>query len=197
MEKDASTKIKKEVKTKIINCLNCLKEKITPVSEIKRGFGKFCSVSCGAKFKNKNKQPLPCNVSCALCKMEFHINESKKKQSKSGLYFCCRRHKDDAQRIGGIKEIMPAHYGTASPKNCYRRIAFFEKKKECERCGYNQNTAAIIVHHIDRNRDNNVIENLEVLCANCHYIEHYGDDDNKYLIDNFIYMNKEFFTLQK
>ena len=44
----------------------------------------------------------------------------------------------------------------------------------CERCGFDH-YAAIIVHHKDRDRDNNTLENLEVLCANCHAIEHYNE----------------------
>ena len=32
---------------------------------------------------------------------------------------------------------------------------------------------SIIVYHKDTNRENNDISNLEVLCANCHAIEHW------------------------
>lgn len=47
-------------------------------------------------------------------------------------------------------------------------------KKVCERCEYAQHEAAIIVHHKDRNRSNNDVTNLEILCANCHAIERYN-----------------------
>ena len=30
------------------------------------------------------------------------------------------------------------------------------------------------VHHIDRDRENNDLSNLEILCANCHAIEHWS-----------------------
>jgi 5-methylcytosine-specific restriction endonuclease McrA len=52
--------------------------------------------------------------------------------------------------------------------------------KECERCGYNEVAAVLGVHHKDRNRKNNAIENLEVLCPNCHSIEH-----NKHIAHGF------------
>jgi predicted HNH restriction endonuclease len=29
-----------------------------------------------------------------------------------------------------------------------------------------------VIHHKDRDRDNNAMENLAVLCPNCHAIEH-------------------------
>lgn len=43
--------------------------------------------------------------------------------------------------------------------------------KSCCRCGY-ENAEALEVHHKDRNRSNNEIDNLEVLCCNCHRLEH-------------------------
>jgi len=164
-------------KTKI-NCLNCNAETYVENKEIKRGFGKFCSKKCSGKYKTKNVIPPEPNVICALCRQMFYMNESKKQTSKSGLYFCCRAHKDAAQCIGGIKEIMPPHYGTSQPDDSshYRRIAFASKPKKCERCGYDKHPAGIIVHHKDRNRMNDDISNLEVLCCICHAIEHYGEN---------------------
>lgn len=163
------------MKTKI-NCLNCQKETWIENKEIKRGFGKFCSRKCSGAFNGAARPKPEANVTCGLCQRRFYMNETKKKNSKSGFYFCCRAHKDEAQRIGGIKEIMPAHYDVAS-KNTYRRIAYAVKPKKCERCSYDEHEAAIVVHHIDHNRQNNDISNLEVLCANCHAIEHWGEVD--------------------
>lgn len=156
-----------------INCLNCKKETYIENKEITRGFGKFCSRKCSAIY-NAEQRPKPePNVKCAYCGVNFYLNTTEKKNSKSGLYFCCREHKDSAQCIGGIKEIMPSHYGETIKD--YRVLIFkvANKPKICERCGFDKE-AAIIVHHKDRNRDNNDISNLEVLCANCHAIEHCG-----------------------
>lgn len=47
-----------------------------------------------------------------------------------------------------------------------------KRGKKCERCGYDL-YEILHVHHIDRNRDNNVLNNLELLCPNCHAKEHY------------------------
>lgn len=46
---------------------------------------------------------------------------------------------------------------------------------ECQRCGFNSHPNILNVHHIDRNRKNNHLSNLEVLCPNCHMIEHLKD----------------------
>lgn len=42
----------------------------------------------------------------------------------------------------------------------------------CQRCGYDTHPEILGVHHKDRNRKNNHSDNLEVLCPNCHSIEH-------------------------
>lgn len=160
-------------KTKI-NCLNCKNECYVETREINRGNGKFCSQKCSSQHRVANLAEPEKNVACSLCGKAFHKSFTKRQNSKSGLYFCCRLHKDEAQKIGGIKEIMPPHYGTASIID-YRKVAFEHKPKVCERCNYDKHQSAIIVHHKDRNRENNDITNLEVLCANCHLIEHYAD----------------------
>ena len=156
-----------------INCLNCEKEYLVYKKELKRGFGKFCSRKCAGEYNGKRRIITTTNVTCALCSKPFHLSDSKRKNSKSGLYFCSRRHKDMAQRIGGVEEIMPAHYGNGNNAD-YRSLIFSVRPKICERCGFDKHQAAIVVHHKDRNRSNNDITNLEVLCANCHYIEHWN-----------------------
>ncbi len=149
----------------------CRRECMVPQKEIARGFGKFCSRRCANLQRVLNLMPPEPNVKCELCGKEFYLNPSEQAGSKSGLFFCSRAHKDQAQKVGGIQAIQPSHYGTGDPENTYRRIAFAVKPKVCERCGFNQE-AAIVVHHRDRDRQNNDIANLEILCANCHAIEH-------------------------
>lgn len=57
----------------------------------------------------------------------------------------------------------------------YRLKALNHYGYKCNRCGYDANKAAIVVHHKDHNRENSDIDNLEVLCANCHTIHHCSD----------------------
>jgi 5-methylcytosine-specific restriction endonuclease McrA len=44
--------------------------------------------------------------------------------------------------------------------------------QQCERCRYSK-YEILQVHHKDRNRQNNELSNLELICPNCHYEEHY------------------------
>jgi 5-methylcytosine-specific restriction endonuclease McrA len=50
--------------------------------------------------------------------------------------------------------------------------------KVCERCGFDEIPEILIVHHADRNRTNNALENLIILCPNCHAAEHYVENKN-------------------
>lgn len=47
-----------------------------------------------------------------------------------------------------------------------------DRLKECEKCGYKEYPIILGVHHKNRDHKDNRIENLAVLCANCHSLEH-------------------------
>ncbi len=127
---------------------------------------KYCSRKCMGLAQRKKIK-----LTCAYCGHSFERPESKLSNSRSGLYFCCREHKDLAQRINGIKQIQPFHYGGGAD---YRNLAFRYLPNKCNRCGYNANPKILQVHHIDHDRSNNNIGNLEILCPNCHCEEHWG-----------------------
>ena len=104
-------------------------------AELNRGNGKFCSRTCFALARSTStKKSKPSNTTCAYCKIDFYRPPSKLSDSKSGLHFCSRAHKDIAQRIGGIKEIQPTHYGEV-PTN-YRTTAMRATKHLCAWCKY-------------------------------------------------------------
>lgn len=155
------------------SCLFCQKPFQAPVKELKRGNGKFCSQSCSARHHQTSIPPKEPNVKCALCEKAFYKNVSRQKLSKSKLYFCSRNHKDLAQRIGGIEAIQPDHYNNGIYN--YREQAFRALPYKCNRCNYNEKRI-LVVHHKDHDRDNNDILNLEILCPNCHAIEHWFPD---------------------
>jgi hypothetical protein len=157
----------------IRKCKQCNKEFNALEKEIKRGYGLFCTRNCSSKYNALRRIKVEIdNCTCAYCNKLFYKCISKLKKSKSGLYFCCRKHKDLAQKLSaGFKNIWPTHYGT---NNEYRNKALRVYGGKCNRCEYDKDTAAIIVHHKDRNHSNNSIDNLEVLCSNCHAIEHWS-----------------------
>jgi hypothetical protein len=153
-------------------CDNCQVEYQAEIKYLNRGQGLFCSPNCASQYRSKTK-PIPeSNVSCAYCGIDFYLKKSRLKRSKSGLFFCSRSHKDLAQRLGGIKEIMPSHYGTAKIPN-YREIAKRHYEQVCRSCGWDKYPDILEVNHIDFDRSNNDPSNLEFLCPTCHQAFHF------------------------
>lgn len=159
------------------NCLTCNKKFVTEQKEVNRGNGKFCSRSCSSKSSRKKTMKVKVVV-CSYCKIDFEKPISKLGNSKSGLFFCCRKHKDLGQRFeNGLTEIHPPHYKGIGN---YREIAFKAYGKLCSVCGYNKISNVLEVHHIDRNRSNNSVDNLSVLCPNCHQENHFLNEDGRF-----------------
>ncbi len=127
---------------------------------------KFCSKGCAGVSKHVRSE-----LACATCGRPFSRAPSKVANSKSGYTFCSRPCKEDAQRLGGISEIQPDHYGNGSGRHDYRVRALREHGECCSKCGYNENTKMLDVDHIDSDRSNNDLSNLAVLCVWCHALK--------------------------
>ena len=144
----------------IVKCNTCEKTFKKATRHIKRrpNSKHYCSIKCSS-IGSRNRTLL----TCANCKKQFTRKKSHL-LSKSGLYFCCRKCKDEAQRIGG--PIKLSHYGNG--ESDYRKTAFETYANKCAICNYDKYKSVLEVHHIDGNRENNSKENLIILCANCH-----------------------------
>lgn len=134
----------------------------------KEKVGRYCSRSCSVEARKNTVL-----VECANCGQTIKKNRSRLKNSKHGLYFCNRTCKESAQRIGGIEQLQLPHYGQDSANN-YRAFARRELPLKCNRCGWDEHPKILQVHHKDRNRSNGALENLEIICPNCHALEHWG-----------------------
>lgn len=109
------------------------------------------------------------SVSCAYCGKSFDIKYSYYQESFDKLHFCCREHKDLAQRIcSGDKfnGMRPSHYGDIPTD--YRKEALNHYANKCYVCGWDEDPRVLEVHHKDENRKNNSIDNLVILCPTCH-----------------------------
>jgi len=72
-------------------------------------------------------------------------------------------------RISAIEYLNKPH--PLTPKLRKKLIEDGIKKEECEMCGCNEwlgKKLTLELHHIDGNRFNNNIDNLQILCPNCH-----------------------------
>jgi len=157
-----------------VNCKNCDKQ----FFRVKRKVieKNFCCRLCSEEHK-KNSDIF--ETQCAFCKSSIKRKNSRKRNSKSGLYFCSRDCKDNAQRyhnslrIKEFESIMPNHYGTGEYR--YRKKAFDNAKViKCNFCDYS-NEKILQVHHIDEDRENNELSNLMIVCPTHHCEIHYGE----------------------
>ena len=156
-----------------------------------RGTGDIRS-SC-PECTNDRKREKKILCTCSYCQKKFYRAPSKVNNSKSGLFFCCREHKDLAQRINSGEQfdnIRPPHYSTDKENgtiNNYRDFAFRNYQHICSVCDWKEDENILQVHHIDENRQNNQLENLIILCPNCHVkltSHRYRLIDRKYIILN-------------
>ena len=143
-------------------CVHCDKIFLVPLRFQDQ---KFCSILCRSLSKRVRVV-----VRCAYCKNNKETTQARLKNSRSGLYFCGRACKDLAQRIeNGVVAIHPSHYNNGETN--YRERAFRYYGKCCYQCGYAQHEQMLDVDHVDGNRKNNNIENLQVLCVWCHALK--------------------------
>jgi len=154
--KDNEGKWRKAV---LIKCLCCGLE--AAVRKFSNRETSYCSKSCSDLGRKKGVK-----VTCAFCNLEFSKKPSSLASSKSGLFFCTRNCKDLGQKLSSnLEDIWPNHYGADSD---YRSKVDLS---QCAVCSC-RSEWKLTVHHIDGDRSNNVLDNLEVVCASCHCNRH-------------------------
>jgi hypothetical protein len=146
-----------------VNCNVCSKQFQTTSQNIKRGHGKYCSSAC----RNSVNQE---TYTCSFCSTEFVSTKSRKNKSKTNHLFCSNDCKYKAA------SSLASTYSTGpAPKeiglHTYRNRALIMLKNKCVRCGYDEHIQLLDVDHIDSNRQNNDITNLQILCVMCHAIK--------------------------
>lgn len=137
-----------------LRCRQCGKGFAVHPSRIKRGSAKFCSIGCGTTFRNLRDNP------ARRAEVRARISAN---------------HAD----VSGEKNPMHGRRGENAPgwidgRNAYggdvwRKIALANKPHVCEMCGCTPKEMRLLhVHHRDRDRKNNDLSNLQVLCSTCH-----------------------------
>ena len=82
-----------------------------------------------------------------------------------------------------LAEVFAGNYFPASTKLKHHLLRSKTKDNKCELCGiteWNSNPISLQLHHIDGNPKNNKLENLQILCPNCHtQTDNYGSKNAK------------------
>ena len=116
----------------------------------------FCSAICYGISCRKEKP-------CVLCGKPILSGLNKKTCNRS----CANKYR------AGIKYKVNSSRDKVKAQRSIKIKLLTERGKKCERCGYNKYDI-LNVHHKDRNRNNNNLDNLELICPNCHSEEHYS-----------------------
>jgi hypothetical protein len=138
------------------NCSICNKPIYKRPSIIKGNKGKvYCSQQCYGISCHKE-------IPCLVCQKPILSGLNKKTCSRScanklrtGIKYKLNRPKDMVKTYHQLKIRLISQRGT-----------------KCEKCGYSK-TEILEIHHKDRNRNNNNLNNLILICPNCHSEEHH------------------------
>ena len=141
------------------HCKICNKEIYKRPHQIEKG-GVYCSQKCYGKS---------CSIliNCIVCGAEFNKGLHKK---------TCSRECANKLRIGNkYKQGRPSKDKVKTIRLLKERLIELRGSK-CERCSYDK-THILNVHHKIRRADggSDKLDNLELICPNCHAEEHYGD----------------------
>jgi hypothetical protein len=130
------------------------------VIDFRKETARYCSRACYYKAMLKVGSV---TVNCACCGKSFQRSPSK----VNATAYCSIECRGIASR-------------TSRPTSANTVRDWMDRRgalRQCSRCGYDARPEILVVHHKDRDRSHNEPSNLEVLCPNCHALEHYGKDD--------------------
>jgi hypothetical protein len=130
------------------------------------GHVNFCSAECLSKGRCKGQF-----ISCGTCGKEVYKAPSASSKTKSGNLFCS---KSCSVSHRNLKIKGPKHPNFAEESSSrYRERALEHYGPSCKVCGYGV-LDCLQVHHIDKDRANNSLDNLVVLCPTHHIEVHRG-----------------------
>jgi hypothetical protein len=132
---------------------------------------KFCSRSCAATHNNRlhvkrKKQVATVEFfQCLFCEIECT------RRKNSLAKFCSVKCQMAARQDEVFKKIEDGNY-TGLGRNSFKAYLVEKISPNCAECGqepfWNGKKLTLDMDHIDGDRGNNVIENLRLLCPNCH-----------------------------
>lgn len=141
----------------IRKCLCCNKEFTTTLLNEK----KFCNRSCSAKYNNKKRKSNKVKKTCLICNKEIR---------KSSI-FCGNSCHAQFNRNENFEKIKNGD--TTLYERWYKLFLIEKHGDKCMECGWNKihpttGNVPIQLEHIDGNSENNSLNNLKILCPNCH-----------------------------
>lgn len=161
-----------------VRCLQCNK----PL-DYKHRNNKFCSSSCSATYNNLRREKK--KRKCINCGNYIDYNPGYNKK------FCCPecekqyKYKNvDNDKINRWLNGENFIVGHSNLPRFIRRYLMNLYNNKCQLCGWGEtniysNTIPLEIHHIDGDCTNNRLENLQLLCPNCHSLTKTNGSLNK------------------
>ena len=149
-------------------CDFCKKEFERTEKEAAKSKTHFCRRECHSYYAKEHSTST--KERCSYCGKDVFRNNCRKKNSKTGIYFC-----DVLCRNRFLAKKSKLNTNPHSHKR--RRQKVFEKANYiCQKCGYNEDRRMFDIHHNDGNHKNNMWDNFRCICAWCHIKHHRGVD---------------------
>lgn len=149
--------MKKEIE---LSCYKCNKKFKRSISlhrlALRRRNKPHCSQKCAHETANTKIK-----LRCLSCNKKIFRTKAQIDNSKTKRFFCS--HSCSAKVTNNSKTVFG--------RSLYRNLALNSFKNACSICDFNI-LEALVVHHIDENRNNNTLNNLCILCLNCHKLVH-------------------------
>lgn len=150
-----------------VYCKRCQREFYAKPSWLKKGHGIYCSNHCSYESRKQGKI-----IKCHRCGKVAYKQPKALQRSKSGRFFCGKSCQTKWRNSVYVRELHPNWRGGRAS---YRMLMTKHNIEPiCTLCR-TKDERVLAVHHIDENRENNVIENLAWLCHNCHHLVHHHD----------------------
>lgn len=138
-------------------CIICQKAIYKRPSQIEKNEkGVFCSRTC---FGISCRKEIPCLVCGKL--ILSGLNKS-----------TCSRKCSNIHRTGIKYKLSEPRKDKVKSQQSLKMRLLKSRGTVCEKCGYDK-YEILQIHHKDRDRNNNDLSNLELICPNCHYEEHF------------------------
>ena len=106
-------------------------------------------------------------ANCNFCGIQFEYFKSQ----STGKYCSLKCSSDGRKSVEHKRMLTEFKKGKLKKLASIRRLLTEEKGYNCELCGisdYNGKPLTLQVDHIDGNPDNNLPNNVRLLCPNCH-----------------------------
>lgn len=155
-------------------------------------------IKCGKVLSYEQRMYMTCGHSCGT-QLAHDTKHFSKKYVKHGRYktkpckqcgcntrsiFCNKVCESCYKRNQTLIKLKNGEYiGKHTSTNSLRRSLIIERGHKCETCkidNWQGSPVNLTLHHVDGDANNNTIENLKLLCWNCHSMtSNYGRKNKK------------------